>query len=220
MVLLDHILLPEVRPFAVAGAMIIAVGAVELASIVVGFSFSELIGSTIDLDGHGDHPLLNALAWMNVRGVPFLVFLMIALAFFAMAGFLIQDIAAATATALPLWIAVPAAFVVAMPFVRWTSGTLANLIPRDESYAVDIASLVGRVGRVAVGPLDQGPPGRVRVKDEHDNLHTVTASAAPDSPPLPQGAEVLLVDRINSRFIAVAAPDDTKSRVHEPAKGG
>jgi hypothetical protein len=47
----------------------------------------------------------------------------------------------------------------------------------------------------------------------------VTASAAPDSPPLPQGAEVLLVDRINSRFIAVAAPDDTKSRVHEPVKG-
>ena len=219
MVLLDHMLLPEVRPFAVAGAMIVVVGAVELVSMLVGFSLSELIGSTVDLDGHADHPLLNALAWMNVRGVPLLVFLMIALAFFAMAGFLIQDIAAALTAALPLWIAVPAAFVVAIPFVRWTSGTLSSLIPRDESYAVDVASLVGRVGRVAVGPLDQGPPGRVRVKDEHDNLHTVTASAAPDSPPLPQGAEVLLVDRVNSRFIAVAAPDDTKSRAHEPARG-
>lgn len=219
MVLLDHILLPEVRPFAVAGAMIVVVGAVELTSMLVGFSLSELVGRTVDLDSHGEGALVNALAWMNVRGVPLLVYLMIALAFFSIAGFLIQDVAAAIKSPLPLFLAVPAALVMAAPFVRWTSGGLASLIPRDESYAVDLSSLVGRVGRVAVGPLDQGPPGRVRVKDEHDNLHTVTASAAPDSPPLPQGAEVLLVDRINSRFIAVAAPDETKSRTHEPARG-
>ena len=219
MVMLDHIMSPEVRPFAVAGAMIVVVGAVELVAMLVGFSFSELVGRSVDIDTEGDHAWVIALAWMNVRGVPLLVYLMIALAFFAIAGFLIQDIAAAITSPLPLILAVPAAVVVAAPFVRWTSGALAHLIPRDESYAVDLSSLVGRVGRVAVGPLDQGPPGRVRVKDEHDNLHIVTAIAAPDSPPLPQGAEVLLVDRINSRFIAVAAPDETTSRVHEPARG-
>ena len=219
MVMMDHIMLPEVRPFAVAGAMIVVVGAVELLAMLVGFSLSELVGRTVDLDAHSDSPLVNALAWMNLRGVPLLVYLMITLAFFAIAGFLIQDVAAAIRSPLPLVFAVPLALVLAAPLVRWTSGALAHLIPRDESYAVDLSSLVGRVGRVAVGPLDQGPPGRVRVKDEHDNLHIVTAVAAPNSPPLPQGAEVLLVDRINSRFIAVAAPDETKSRVHEPARG-
>ena len=218
MVMMDHIMLPEVRPFAVAGAMIVVVGAVELVAMLVGFSLSELVGRSVDIDTDGDNAWVIALAWMNVRGVPLLVYLMIALAFFAIAGFLIQDIAAAIASPLPLILAVPAAVVVAAPFVRWTSGALAHLIPRDESYAVDLSSLVGRVGRVAVGPLDQGPPGRVRVKDEHDNLHIVTAIAAPDSPPLPQGAEVLLVDRINSRFIAVAAPDETKSRVDQVSR--
>ena len=218
MVMMDHIMLPEVRPFAVAGAMIVVVGAVELVAMLVGFSLSELVGRSVDIDADGDNAWVIALAWMNVRGVPLLVYLMIALAFFAIAGFLIQDIAAAIASPLPLILAVPAAVVVAAPFVRWTSGALAHLIPRDESYAVDLSSLVGRVGRVAVGPLDQGPPGRVRVKDEHDNLHIVTAIAAPDSPPLPQGAEVLLVDRINSRFIAVAAPDETKSRVDQVSR--
>ena len=218
MVMMDHIMLPEVRPFAVAGAMIVVVGAVELVAMLVGFSLSELVGRTVDIDTDGENAWVIALAWMNVRGVPLLVYLMIALAFFAIVGFLIQDIAAAIASPLPLILAVPAAVVVAAPFVRWTSGALAHLIPRDESYAVDLSSLVGRVGRVAVGPLDQGPPGRVRVKDEHDNLHIVTAIAAPDSPPLPQGAEVLLVDRINSRFIAVAAPDETKSRVDQVSR--
>jgi hypothetical protein len=215
MVLLDHILQPEVRPFAVAAAMIAVVGAVELTSMLVGFSLSELVGKTFDVGTDTDGPFAHAITWMNVRGLPLLVYLMIALAFFSIAGFLIQDIARFVATPLTLWIAVPAAVVVALPFVRWTSANVARLVPRDESYAVDLSTLVGRVGRVMVGPLDQGPPGRVRVKDEHDNLHTVTASAAPDSPPLPQGAEVLLVDRVKSRFIAVAAPDDTKSRAHE-----
>jgi hypothetical protein len=208
--LMDHILLPEVRPFAVAAAMIVVVGGVELFSILLGFSLSEMLGKGFDMDADGGTNLAHAISWMNILGVPLLVYLMVALAFFSMAGFVIQDVARAVAAPLPVWIAAVAAFVVALPFVRWTGGAIASLIPRDETYVVNLSSLVGRVGTVAVGPLDQGPPGRVRVKDEHGNLHTVTASAAPDTPPLPQGTAVLLVDRVDTRFIAVAAPDDVK----------
>ena len=212
MVLIDQFLLPEVRPFAVSATMIVGVGAVELISMLLGFSLSEMLGKAFDVDADADGGFAHLLSWMAVRGVPLLVYLMIALAFFAIAGFLIQDLARAIAAPLPLLIAVPAAIVVALPFVRWTSRSMASLIPKDESYAIDIGSLVGRVGRVSVGPLDQGPPGRVLVKDEYGNLHTVTASAAPDSPPLPQGTTVLLVDREGTRFVAVAASDDLTSR--------
>lgn len=208
---MEYFLLPEVRPFSVAAAMIAVVGAVELVSMLIGFSLSELVGKSIDLDADGDTGLAHVMAWMNVRGVPLLVYLMVALAFFSMAGFLIQDAARAVAGPLPAWIASLTAIAVAVPFVRSANGTIARLVPKEESYAVNLSSLVGRVGTVAVGPLDQGLPGRVRVKDEHGNLHTVTASAAPDTPPQPQGAAVLLVDRVDTRFIAIAAPDDVKS---------
>ena len=63
-------------------------------------------------------------------------------------------------------------------------------------------------GEVVIGPLDQGLPGRVRVKDVHGNLHFVAASAAPRSAALPQSASVLLVDRDDAHFLAIAAPGD------------
>jgi hypothetical protein len=208
MTIVEYLFLPEIRPFAIAATLIVAVGFVELVSILFGFSLSEILGKAIDLNVDADGGLAHVMSWMNVRDVPFLVYLIIVLAFFACAGILIQDVARAVAAPLPLLVAVPSAAAVAVPFVSWTSGAIAKLVPKDESYAIELSSLVGRVGTVAVGPLDQGLPGRVRVKDEHGNLHTVTASAAPDTPALPQGAAVLLVARVGSRFIAVAASED------------
>ena len=220
--ILEHLLAPDVRPFAIAAAMIILVGGVEAISMMIGFSISESIGSAFNFDGHnlnghGDHGLLNAISWVNVGGVPLLILILLLLGMFSIAGFLIQDIARALGGPLPTIVAAPAAFVVALPVVRASSRLVARIIPRDESYAVGLADLVGRVGEVVIGPLDQGLPGRVRVKDIHGNLHFVAACAAPTSVPLPQGASVLLVDRTGTRFVAIAAPDDLKSPANSPA---
>ncbi|WP_315831189.1 OB-fold-containig protein [Bradyrhizobium prioriisuperbiae] len=219
--ILEHLLAPDVRPFAIAAVMIVFVGGVEVISMLIGFSISESIGSAFNFDGHfnghGDHGLLNAISWINAGGVPLLIFVLLVLGMFSIAGFLIQDIARALGGPLPTIVAAPAALVVALPFVRASSRLVAKIIPRDESYAVDLGDLVGRVGEVVIGPLDQGLPGRVRVKDIYGNLHFVAASAAPASPPLPQGASVLLVDRDDTRFVAVAVPDDLKSPAKSPA---
>ncbi len=72
-------------------------------------------------------------------------------------------------------------------------------------YAVDESDVVGHVGEVSVGPLDQGLPGRVRLKDVFGNWHTVAARAKDDSDALAVGASVLLVGRDARSFIAVAA---------------
>ena len=61
---------------------------------------------------------------------------------------------------------------------------------------------------VSVGPLDQGLPGRVRLKDVFGNWHTVSARASRDSPALAVGTSVLLVDRDAKSFIAISAPAD------------
>jgi len=209
--LTDHLLLPEVRPFAIAAMMIIIVGGVEVTSMVVGVSMSELVGKAIDFDHGSDNAFINAVAWLNVGGVPLLVFIVVILGMFSITGFLIQDLARAVAGPLPLIAAVPLACAASVPLVRGTTRLVSRIIPRDESYAVELSELVGRVGKVSVGPLDQGLPGRVRVKDVHDNWHTVTASAAPNSPPLPVGAAVLLVDRRDGHFIAIAAPDESEA---------
>jgi membrane protein implicated in regulation of membrane protease activity len=206
--MIDHFLQPEVRPFAIAAVMIGIVGAIETRSMLIGVSLSELLGKAISVDHNSDSTFVNALCWLNVGGVPLLVFILLALGLFSIAGFLIQDAARLVMAPLPASIAALGAVAVALPLLRASTREVARLIPQDETYAVSLSDLIGRVGQVVVGPLDQGLPGRVRVKDVHDNWHTVTASAAPDSPPLQKGARVLLVDCRDRLFIAIAATDE------------
>ncbi|MGJ4959141.1 OB-fold-containig protein [Bradyrhizobium sp. HKCCYLRH2015] len=212
MTIVDHFMQPEVRPFAIAAVMIVLVGGVEIGSMLIGLSISELLGQTVDLGHDGDSTSVgHVLSWINVGGVPLMICILLALGIFSITGFLIQDAARLVAVALPPTAAGMLAAVVTVPLLRSSTRYAARLVPQDESYAVGLSDLVGRTGKVAVGPLDGGLPGRVRVKDVHGNWHMVTASAAPDSPALPVGASVLLVDRKDGRFIAIAAADELTS---------
>ena len=214
--LMEQFFAPEVRPFAVAAMMIVIVGGIEVVSMIIGFSLSEIIGSAfhvhihLNSDDEGHSGIGHAMSWINSGGVPLLVFILIVLAYFSMGGFLVQGIAGGIAAPLPVWMASAAAIVLALPLVRETSRLIARAIPKDESYAVSDDDLVGCVGDVMIGPLDSGLPGRVRVADVYGNFHFVAAIAAPESPPLPQGASVLLVDRNDERFVAIATTDDLK----------
>ncbi len=216
MSILEHLLAPEVRPFSIAAMMILLVGGIETISLLIGTSLSAMIGNVIDFDGHAEHGVITTISWFNVGGVPLLIFILLALGFFSICGFLIQDVARLVSAPLPTYVAAPLALAVAAPLIRESSRVVAKIVPRDESYAVELADLVGRVGEVVIGPLDQGLPGRVRVKDIHGNIHFVAASAAPSSLALPQGAAVLLVDRDGTRFVAVAVPDELKSQQTSP----
>ncbi|MGJ4993156.1 OB-fold-containig protein [Bradyrhizobium sp. HKCCYLS3077] len=209
MTMLDHFMQPEVRPFAVAAVMIVLVGGVEIGSMLLGLSISELLGHAVDLGHDSDSGSLGqVLSWINVGGVPLMICILLALGIFSISGFLLQDAVRLVGWPLPASAAGVLAAVITVPLLRSSTRTIARLVPQDESYAVGLADLVGRTGEVAVGPLDGGLPGRVRVKDIHGNWHTVTATAAPGSPALPKGAAVLLVDRKDGRFLAIAAADE------------
>jgi hypothetical protein len=47
----DILLAPDVRPFAVAAAIMVSLGGIELLTMIVGFSISELVGHDFGLDG-------------------------------------------------------------------------------------------------------------------------------------------------------------------------
>jgi hypothetical protein len=205
-VVLDVMLAPEVRPFAVAAAIMGALGGIELLTTLVGFSIGELVGHDFEADGH--HALGGLFLWINAGRLPLLILIILALGIFSILGFLLQGIAQAVGAALPAWIAALAATAGSIPVVRASSRSIARIIPRDESYAVDEADFVGHVGEVSVGPLDQGLPGRVRLKDVFGNWHIVSARASSDSHALAVGASVLLVDRDARCFIAISAPAD------------
>ncbi len=213
-------LAPECAPFAIAAMILIGLTAIEILSMLLGFSLSELIGKP-HFEGH-DGVLAGLLSWINIGGVPLLILIMLALGIFAVTGFAIQTVADVIRAPLPAIVAAVPALAVTIPLVRGSTRMIARIVPRDETYAVEADDFVGRTGTVSIGPLDQGLPGRVSVKDAHGNWHQLRASAAKGEGPLPIGAQVLLVDRKADIFIAVSAPSDLvrsddKSSTEQPS---
>ncbi len=212
----DILLAPDVRPFAIAAAIMVALGGIEVLTTLIGFSIGELIGQDAAVEADSHHGPDGLLLWINAGRLPLLILIILALGVFSITGFLLQGIAHALGTAVPVVIASLAAAVCSIPMVRTTSRGLSRIIPRDETYAVSDADFVGKVAVVSVGPLDQGLPGRVRLKDVFGNWHIVSARASPDSQSLPVGASVLLVDRDAKGFIAISAPADLIAQQPSP----
>jgi hypothetical protein len=204
----DILLASDVRPFAVAAAIMAVLGGIEVLTTLVGFSISELLGKDVAVEADSHNGLGGLLLWINAGRLPLLILIILAFGVFSIEGFLLQGIAHTLGTAIPVSIAALAAVAGSIPVIRITSRGIARIIPRDETYAVSDADFVGKVAMVSVGPLDQGLPGRVRLKDVFGNWHIVSARASRDSPALAVGTMVLLVDRDARSFIAISAPAD------------
>jgi hypothetical protein len=215
---IDTLLAPDVRPFAVAAAIMVVLAAIELLTTMVGFSISHAVGKEIDLDA-GHNAVAGLVLWFNEGRVPLLILILLALGIFSIEGFFLQGIAHGVGIPVPAWIASLAAIAGTLPVIRITSRGISRIIPRDETYVVNEADFVGQVAIVSIGPLDQGLPGRVRLKDVFGNWHTVPARASHDSKVLAVGASVLLVDHDAKGFIAISAPADLTVQQHSSDRG-
>lgn len=198
---MDALAGPGLQPFAIAALILAGLVAIEIATTLVGVSFGELLGKG-EVDGG---PLAGLLGWVNPAGVPVLVLVIVLLAGFSAAGYLLQAGAAALWRPLPLIAAVPLAGLAALSLSRGATRLVARIIPSDETYAVGDADLIGRVGEVTVGPLDAGPAGRVKLQDQHGNWHFPLARAAGGEAPIDVGTPVLLVDRDGPAFLVIPA---------------
>jgi membrane protein implicated in regulation of membrane protease activity len=209
----ELLLASDVRPFAVAAGIVLVLGGIEAIAMLVGFSISDLFGGKevdfgakdVHAEAQHDGFLGGMFLWFNAGRLPLLILLILTLGLFSILGFFIQGVAHGVGVSVPAWVAGLLSAAWTVPMVRTCSRAIAKILPRDETYAVEEADFVGHVGEVSVGPLDQGLPGRVRLKDVFGNWHTVAARAKADQDALPVGASVLLVERDAKSFIAVAA---------------
>ncbi|MDT3381039.1 OB-fold-containig protein [Labrys portucalensis] len=204
---------PGTAPFWVALLTVVGLGVVELVSMLLGASVSALLDDGLGFHASGDHApgdhdsgLLGAWAsWLNDGGVPLLVLIVILLSAFAVFGFAIQAVASSLAGPLPAVISVPGALAAAIPATRWLGRGVGKIIPREETSVLSQDEFIGLTGTVTIGPLDQGNPGSVRVKDRYDNFHALRAKAAPGHV-IETGALALIVDGADGLFQAIPAP--------------
>lgn len=206
---MDLFLAAEAWPFSVAVTIVAAIAVVEGAGLLVGMNFSGWIDHLLPEPGDGLEGASDAwLGWLHVGKVPALVLLVLLLTAFAMIGFAIVAVSnAVLGYTPPAALSAVAAFVAALPVVRVSGAALARITPRDETTAVLLETLVGRVATVVNGTARVGYPAQARVKNEHDL--TLYVHIEPDDPDTTFGTgdSVLLVKQISgSRFQAIANP--------------
>lgn len=210
---MESIIQPGTEIFWEALLVVAGLGLVELVSVLLGVSASGLLDDGLGYHGPGDHDggLLGGwMSWLNAGGVPLLVLAVILLSAFAIFGFILQAVAASVGGPMPALAAGVLSLVWAVPATRWLSRGVARIMPRDETSAISQDGFIGLLGTVTIGPLDQGQPGVVRVKDLYDNIHTLRAQAAPGYL-IETGAIVLIVDGTDGLFQAIPAPREMNS---------
>jgi Protein of unknown function (DUF1449) len=209
-------LAPETWPFAVASLLILSIAAIEGIALLIGTSaagwFDSLLHHSPDALLHHSPDAPDSpdswLGWLHVGKVPLLVLVILFLALFALVGFAL-DLAAAAAFGImvPALIAAPAAAVAAVPLMRVCAGGIAHLIPSDQTYAVSLDTLVGRVAVIVSGTARLGFPAQGKVTSEHGQVHYVMVEPDAAEVTFAQNDVVLLVKRLSGiRFQAIRNP--------------
>jgi hypothetical protein len=213
---MSMLLAPEAAPFLIAALMLLAIAVVEGFGLIIGMSASHwldslLHGAQIDAthaDGLHHGMFASTLGWLHVGKVPVLALIVMFLAAFAIVGFGANMVVHAMfGFYLPALIGAPVAFFAALPVVRVTGSTLARVMPKDESSAVSLDSMVGRIATVVAGTARLGFPAQAKAMSEKGQMLYVMVE--PDGPDVTfaAGEPVLLVKRLGGmKFQGIRNP--------------
>ncbi len=177
----------------------IGVGVIE----AIGFGFGHF-----DIDAEVDAPSATPLSWLGMgQGMPVLIWLTCFLGCFTVAGFALQQTAAALSGGPLSWpLAALAALGMGGVVNRFVARKLARLIPAFETTIIDSEDLIMRRGTILEGAARRGHPARAKVLDQHKQAHYVMVEPHNDDQIIGEGEVALLVRKEGNIFFGL--PDD------------
>jgi hypothetical protein len=192
-------------PFAAALVLMVLLALVQVLGLGHVFGDHDLHpgGHDLHADGH-DGPADGLLGLIGIGRVPFMIWLVCFLFVFAGVGAGGQALADGLLGApLDRWVAAAIAAVAGLPVTGVLVRPLAAILPRDESSAVGLDSLVGRRARIVTGRAAAGYPARAQVHDQFGQAHYVMVEPHEVGSEILEGDELLLVRRENETFFGM-----------------
>ena len=218
----DLLLLPDLRPFAIALGLVAGLVVLEVVLLAFGLSMTMDEGGPdfdaepgidgdgdLDADGEADAPDASALlSWLGIGEVPVAIWIAAFLTAFGLTGLVLQSVAvAATGTTLPPLVASLLALLPALALSARFARMLGRLVPKFESTAISTRSYGGRRGVITVGTARRGRPAQARFTDGHGNLHYAAVEPLDDAAALPQGTEIAILRLRDGSLRAIPAGD-------------
>jgi YqiJ-like protein len=199
----------ETWPFVVATLLLLLITVTEGLALLAGVSIFHALDHWLLQIPHAEQgPLDRGLGWLHVGRVPTLALLVLFLAAFAMIGFALNMVThRLIGLWVPAWVATPVACIAGFPIVRLLGARIGRLVPSDESFAVTLDSLVGRVATVLGGTARNGYPAEAKVLNQHGQMLYIMVEPDTADVIFAAGASVLLVRQIaGTRFAGIPNP--------------
>ena len=187
-------------PFTVALGLMLFLAVLQI--VGVGDLFDADVEVDADFDAATSAGLGGAVTTLlGIGKVPFFVWLVVFLFLFAGIGFGIQGLADSLLGApFDALLASVLSLIGTLPVTATLVRPLGAIMPKDETSAVGLDSLVGRRGVIATGRAARGSPARAKVRDRHGHAHHVMVEPHEDASEIHEGDEVLLVRREGQTF--------------------
>lgn len=148
------------------------------------------------------------LSFFGIGRIPLTMWLALFLFLFAGIGVGIQSLSdSLLGTPLDRLLAAVLAAVPSLPITGLLSRPVARIMPKDETTAVSLDSLVRRRAKVSEGTAKAGYPARAKVIDHFGHPHFVMVEPHDAGAEIAQGEEVLLVRREGETFFCIALHD-------------
>lgn len=166
-------------PFSIALVIVVMLGVFEIIAMIVGLSIFNALENALSLDVDIDTSvsvtgITGLLGWLCLNRLPLLIWLVLALSSFAIAGYVLNFISLQISGALlPQLISVPLALVLTCLSSHFVGNGIANLLPKNETSAVSVDALSGCVGTITQGRAVKGMPAEAMVRDAFGQKHYV-----------------------------------------------
>jgi len=212
----EFLLASENVPFATAIALMLIIGAFEGVGVILGMGLSDLLDSFIpdfELDKDvevgelgSQNALSRLLGWLKVGKVPILMLLVVFLFAFGAVGYVLNFMANGLfGLLLPTLVTAPIAIIVALPFTRAGGALLEAIMPRDESSAVSLDTLIGRTATITIGTASDAMAAEAKVFDAYGAAHYVRVRPEAGHGPFTSQDTLLLVRKEGIEFVVIAA---------------
>jgi hypothetical protein len=197
-------------PFSIALAIVVLMGMFELIAMIAGLSIFSALENwlSLDLDADVDTSvsvtgMTGLLGWLCLNRLPLLIWFVLALSSFAIAGYVINFISLQlSAGLLPQLFSVPFALILTCISSHYIGNGIANILPKNETSAVSIDTLVGCVGTITQGRSIKGMPTEALVRDAFEQKHYVLVEPEEAGIAFATGVNVVLLARKGKVWIA------------------
>lgn len=181
----------------------------ELLGLIVGISLLELLDNISPIDANSSLPITdggvsNLLDWLCLTKLPMLVWLIIALTHFAIIGYSINYAVLTSLEWQPQLIFIlPTTVFFTLIMTHFVGSAFAQIIPNNETTAVSTSTFIGKAAKITIGTASSGNPAEALLLDDFNQKHYIMVEPEFEKEYLPQGTEVVIVEKLNGTWLAI-----------------